>query len=235
MKTQHRGALTCSQIAEGINVVAENARRLRLDAELLLENRRYASAVALAILSIEETGKINVLRGLALARDAKELKRHWGDFQKHTAKNAHWIMLELLQKGARKLDDFLPMFMPNSDHRELLDALKQAALYVDCASGAKWIAPTSAIQPELAKKFVFVAKVFTSAEKAVTAREIELWITHMQAVFYSGDSDAQQSALIAWANAMEAEGLSKNSAKSVERFVKEGINFPSAGGAPEQH
>ena len=51
---QYRGQLSASQAAEGINSAIHNAKRLADDAEFLLKNGRYPSAVSLAILSIEE-------------------------------------------------------------------------------------------------------------------------------------------------------------------------------------
>jgi AbiV family abortive infection protein len=49
-------------VSEVVHTVVENARRLLKDAELLFENERYRSAAALAILSIEESGKACVIR-----------------------------------------------------------------------------------------------------------------------------------------------------------------------------
>jgi len=40
-----------------LELIQLNARRLFKDAELLMDHRRYASAFALAVLSLEEIGK----------------------------------------------------------------------------------------------------------------------------------------------------------------------------------
>lgn len=44
-----------------ISIVAENARRLLADAELLFANKRYPTAVTLSIITIEEAGKFAFL------------------------------------------------------------------------------------------------------------------------------------------------------------------------------
>ena len=54
---QYKGRLLPEQIAEGMNAAVRNATSLVDDANLLLERKRFPSAVALAILAIEEAGK----------------------------------------------------------------------------------------------------------------------------------------------------------------------------------
>lgn len=54
---QYRGPLSSTEIAAGMNAARENTNRLAKDAKLLFEQERYPSALALAILAIEETGK----------------------------------------------------------------------------------------------------------------------------------------------------------------------------------
>ena len=49
-----------------MNAARRNARRLAEDAKLLLEAGRYPTATALAVLSIEESGKMSILRGFCV-------------------------------------------------------------------------------------------------------------------------------------------------------------------------
>ena len=70
---QYCGPLSPSQIAAGINAARANAMRLLEDAKLLAGSGRYASATALAILSIEEGGKDGILRELSYARNPKAI------------------------------------------------------------------------------------------------------------------------------------------------------------------
>ena len=106
---QYKGQLSPKQIADGMSAAQRNARRMADDAKLLLDTGRIPSAASLAILSIEESGKVSILRHLSVAKDDKEIANCWRAYRSHTKKNAMWILAELFSKGARKLNDFLPM------------------------------------------------------------------------------------------------------------------------------
>ncbi|MBI2058899.1 MAG: AbiV family abortive infection protein [Nitrospirae bacterium] len=97
--TQHRGELSLAMIAEGINAARANARRLLDDAKTLQDAGRTHSAVALAILSIEESGKISILRQMVLCESETEWRHAWKDYRSHTSKNTAWILGELAAKG----------------------------------------------------------------------------------------------------------------------------------------
>ena len=122
----YRGKLSPSEIAEGMNAARENALRLAEDAELLLEQGRFPSAVSLAILSIEETGKVRVLREFSLARTDKERSTSWRAYRTHTKKNIGWILPQLIAAGARTLEELRPVFDESSDHPFVLNQLKQS-------------------------------------------------------------------------------------------------------------
>jgi AbiV family abortive infection protein len=95
------GKLPPDKIAEGMNIARRNAARLASDARTMFETRHYETAAALAILAIEESGKVSILRELALATDDREAKDSWKRLRSHTAKNAMWIFPELVGRGAR--------------------------------------------------------------------------------------------------------------------------------------
>ncbi len=97
----YRGPLDCAQAAEGINAANANARRLAADAQTLLDAGSYASAVSLAALAIEESGKVSILRAIVLAEDEQSLKLEWKRYRSHTSKNCHWIFADLVAKGAK--------------------------------------------------------------------------------------------------------------------------------------
>jgi AbiV family abortive infection protein len=175
------GRLSPDKIAEGMNVARINAVRLASDARTMFEMRRYETAGALAILSIEESGKISILRELAIATDASEVKQGWKRLRSHTAKNTMWIFPELVAAGARRLDEFSAVFDPTSDHTGVLDKLKQVCLYSDCYGEARWHQPAGAMPQDLASHLVKTAEVF-AAGRDVMPREIELWIQHMRPV-----------------------------------------------------
>jgi AbiV family abortive infection protein len=59
-----------------LSSIRDNAFRLYEDAGLLMSNKRYASAIALSILAIEEVGKYLILRDDKNDSKAKRLRHH---------------------------------------------------------------------------------------------------------------------------------------------------------------
>jgi hypothetical protein len=84
-QVQYAGKLTPQQADEGISAASRNTTRLAADARLLFDHGRYASARALAILAIEENGKIPILHGITAASEL-ELKSAWNDYRNHKQK-----------------------------------------------------------------------------------------------------------------------------------------------------
>jgi AbiV family abortive infection protein len=180
---QYKGRLNAAQVAEGINAAIENAKRLADDAALLLEAGRFPTAASLAALAIEEAGKDAILRQLALAHDDKGAAEAWREYRSHTRKNVMWVFVDLVASGARKLDDFAPIFDPTSDHPDVLDQVKQLGFYTDCLGKAHWSCPAIVVNEGLAHALVRTAKVLSSSTDTVTVREIELWIEHLGPVW----------------------------------------------------
>jgi AbiV family abortive infection protein len=212
----YKGALSPRQIAQGINAANKNAYRLAKDAKLMLDAGRYPSAASFAILSIEESGKVSILRGLALAKDEKDIAEHWRDYRSHTKKNVSWILPELAAKGARRLEDLRPIFDENSDHPYLLDQIKQISFYTDCLGKAHWSLPEDVIEQSLAETLVQIAEVFSNNKQEATVLEIELWIKHMKPVWKTS-MIAMKKALINWSKDMMENGLSTNEENNMEK------------------
>jgi AbiV family abortive infection protein len=215
----YSGALDPSQIADGMNAAAENSRRLVADAKLLLDAGSYPTAASLAILAIEETGKLSVLRQLAVESTPQAVAAAWKSYRTHTQKNIEWIAIDLFKKGARTLEELRPMVDPTSDHPAVLDSVKQLGLYTDCLGKAHWSRPTEIIDEQLARSLVEIATI-KSIKKSVSKREVELWIEHMGPVFRK-DMRWMKQALVNWHQAMVAEGLATEGAISMAEFVKD--------------
>lgn len=218
----YKGKLSPKQIAEGINVANKNSYRLARDAEFLCNAGKYPSAASLAILSIEESGKVSILRQMALARNDKEVAESWKDYRSHTKKNVTWLMPELFAKGARRLEDFLLLFEKNSDHPYILDQLKQIGFYTDCLGNANWVTPENYIDDSTAKFLVKIADILSKPQKEVTTLEIELWIQHMKPVWRT-NLEAMKAALIAWSEDMVQHGLEEESENDMEKFINKGV------------
>jgi len=218
----YKGELSPEQIAEGINAANKNAYRLARDAEVLRDAGRFPSAASLAILSIEESGKVSILRKLALARNETELAESWRDYRSHTKKNVTWLMPQLFIKGARRLEDFLPLFDNASEHPYMLDQLKQIGFYTDCLGEAHWSIPETHIDEAIAKNLVQTADILSKPQKEVTALEIELWIKHMKPVWRT-NMTAMKAALIDWDKDMVEHGLSEKGPNDMDKFINTGL------------
>ena len=85
--SRYGGRLTPAQIADGMNAAIRNARRLANDARTLLDLERYPTAASIAVLSIEESGKVSILRHFAMARDLPSCREIWREYRNHRSKN----------------------------------------------------------------------------------------------------------------------------------------------------
>lgn len=219
--SQYRGKLDSDQVAAGINAAMENARSLAEDAALLHDNARYPRAVSLAILSIEESGKVSILRGLALAKSGVDLKDGWRQYRSHTAKNIMGGLEDAFIAGARKMDDFIGLFAKGAEHTSLLDELKQIGFYTDCLGDAHWSLPSDVVAKELSGQLVRTAERLAKSG-SVTPREIELWVEHLGPV-WKQDPGWMRKALENWYEDMQAHGLAPDGQNEMRRFIREGI------------
>jgi AbiV family abortive infection protein len=214
---QYRNELTPAQVAEGMNRALRNAARLAEDADALYQQGRIPSAVALSILSIEESGKVSLLRQMALSTDLKEVQTIWKAYRSHTKKNVLWIFGEMVRNGARNLDQLKPLVDPTSDHPDVLDQMKQLCIYTDCFNNAKWSSPDEVDLAGLAPYLLKMAQILGSG-KTVTEEEVQLWRKHLLPV-KDAPMEAQKQAVAAWFHEMNLRGLSDATAESVEDFL----------------
>jgi AbiV family abortive infection protein len=210
---RYEGRLSPSQLAEGMNAARRNARRLYEDATLLARENRFPTACSLAILSIEESGKLAALRGIANA-PPEQLKNAWRGYRDHQAKNASWMIGDLAAKGAKTLQDLKPLFDPKSDHPAVLDVIKQLGLYTDCYGKAHWSEPSEAVEEALTRQILFIANIFLP-NKETTQREMELWVEHLS---QNWGTSAMFAGALAFQKAMIAEGLGEHTLEEVEQF-----------------
>jgi len=217
----YKGKLSADQVAAGINAAIQNAKRLADDASLLFEAGRFPSAASLAILSIEESGKVSILRSLAVAKSDEDIADAWRDYRSHTKKNVSWPLPKLMEEGATKLNDFKPLFEESSDHPYVLDQLKQIGFYTDCLGRAHWSIPQEVIDESLTKMLVQVAKIF-ARDKHISKTEIDLWIKHIGPV-WKRDPSWMKRALCNWYREMQDAGLAPPGENEMEKFIKGGL------------
>ena len=204
-------------IADGMNLAVKNAKRLYNDAKLLFDSGSFPTSASLAALSIEESGKVAILREIALARNAKELKNGWRAYRSHRDKNLAWLLPDLVSSGARTLDELFSLVDPNSSHTAVLDQFKQAGFYSDCALEKVWTDPTVVINRQLAQTILLSAASLLS-RRTHTAKEIELWISHVGPV-WKADMQSMKTALLSWQHAMVKEGLTIEGSPTMEAFL----------------
>lgn len=198
---QYSGPLTPPQAAEGINAAILNAKRLTDDASLLLDAGRFATAASLAILAIEEAGKISIVRSLVCARTQAQLDEEWRRYRKHTAKNYLALMPDFARKGTRRLSALTGMFTADTaSERATYDIVKQLGFYTDCCGDAHWAIPAEVIDEPLATQLVKCAAALTKEKEPVTSLELELWEQHMR-------TGQRSESLVRWCEAMVAAGL----------------------------
>jgi len=209
--------LSPKKISQGMNCAISNAERLVADAELLYQNKRYPSAVGLAILAIEEDGKVAIMRSLAVSRNEEDVREAWRDYRTHTKKNLMLAMPEMVALGARKLEDFRPIFT-ETEYPQLFENLKQISFYTDCLGKAHWSIPAEVIDEELTKRIVSLAKGLIGKTREVTEKEIELWIKHVGPV-WKKEMDQMKIGLKNFFIEMHSIGLLKGKIEDCLDFV----------------
>jgi AbiV family abortive infection protein len=188
-----------------MNAARRNARRLAEDAQILLEAHRYPTAASLAILSIEESGKESIIRGMARVATDAELLQHWKDYRSHTKKNVMWLLPQLVMEGARRIDDFKTLFESTTEHPYVLEQVKQIGFYTDCLGKVNWSEPSEVIDKDLATMLVQNAKIFLRKGE-VTTKEVELWRKHLSLV-KNDDLLKLKEATLHWYAEMQELGL----------------------------
>lgn len=218
----YRGTLTVAAIAEGMNIATANATRLARDARLLLESERWPTAASVAALSIEESGKVVILRRFLLAKK-EAIPLLWKEYRSHTKKNLNWILPDLVAQGARSLEDFRPIVDGESDHPQVLDTLKQLGFYTDCIGEAHWSVPSDVVDEALARSLVSTAELL-APDRKISVRELELWIKHLGPV-WKKNNEWMKEALADWFAEMQAEGLAPAGPNKMRAFVKHGLTI----------
>ncbi len=214
--TQYKGPLTPSQAADGIALARTNAARLIADAEMLIENNRHASASALAILAIEELGKVQAIKVIVLHSEPAKLKEAWRDYRNHRAKNVQWILPKLAAEGARTLAQLQAAADATGEHTAMLESVKQLSFYTDCYGEAgRWSEPSDAVDPKFAVSILATAQML-NRKTETTERELELWAT---IVGPHCGKPTMINALLDFQRQMFVEGLTSTSADEMEAFV----------------
>lgn len=214
--TSYRGSLTPKQAALGIKLARGNAARLINDADLLAASNRYASACALAILAIEELGKVQAIKVILLASNEAMLKAGWKDYRNHRAKNVQWIIPMLAVQGAKTLNQMRAAADPLGDHTALLDSVKQLSFYTDSyGKEGRWSEPVEAVDQDLACCIIETAKALNRQDET-TERELVLWVEHVRPHY---NKPTMVAALLRFQEQLLEEGLTKTTPEELSNFI----------------
>lgn len=122
------------QIATGMHLCYINAKALADESRLLKENGYHARALSLAILALEELGKIPLICNMILYRkdDAEAWRKAWKEFQAHRSKLGVWTVYgkRLLNMLGKSYESEFP-----SGIEPLADKFKQLGFYVGFFDG----------------------------------------------------------------------------------------------------
>lgn len=192
--TRYRGSLSPFQIADGLRATKRNAERLLRDAAELYDLDRFPSATSLAILSIEELGKIPILRRMALADGPEAWRVCWRDFGDHLTKCAQWGV-PFLVKTASSPE---ALFNEHSNERDplLLDSIKQLGFYVGCYGNAHWAEPARVVEKAQADPIFYAARVLAAGSQSSeldTPSAVQLWSNTMAGYFRCGAIEANNA------------------------------------------
>jgi AbiV family abortive infection protein len=149
----YRGYIPAEQIVRGMEVIDRNSREILDDAKLLLENGRYARALSLSVIALEESAKKSELLALyAVQANGKLRKRFWQEYRSHTSKSSFLVRREAI-RGA-----FEGQSIEQKAERigKIMDLYKQLGFYADSyetdEGDKSWFTPSKSVTPDMAKE-----------------------------------------------------------------------------------
>lgn len=209
---QYTETLTPHQAAEGIRAARHSAKSLLEDADLLYNHHRWPRSAALSILSIEEAGKVPLIRELLLCKSLEGLRKAWKAYRSHTKKNVLAAFTNYIRDNP-KLEDFRPIYDPNSDFPKMLDAIKQIGFYSDCLGNAHWSVPDKVVDQEVARSLLATARALVPGECAMeSAAELQIWVKHLKGLWPDAPMEDMKRALIACYEEARILGVLRGSA-----------------------
>ncbi|MFH1915234.1 MAG: AbiV family abortive infection protein [Pseudomonadota bacterium] len=135
-------------VNNGIGPMIENAVRLYHDALLLYENNRYPTACSVAILAVEELGKILCYMDVAKANPDNEREQK----KALMGHNKKLTILEMLEQFSLPNGEIQKAYveLKNIAKNNSVNDLKQWGLYVDLDNN-NWLTPSNRVKKIHAK------------------------------------------------------------------------------------
>ena len=171
----YKGKINSAEAALGMRHAASNGARLLEDAQSLFAAGRFPSATALAILAIEEFGKIGQIRSIFISDNAAALKSSWRAFRSHTAKNVLWTASNMDWSRSEFLGNVFALSSPASAHPALGDLIKQLSFYVDLLANGQWSVPAEVIDAAMAERFIASAQYLQRVSSPECEEELDIF------------------------------------------------------------
>lgn len=223
-EVQHWGALSTEKVAEGVNAALRNAQELYDEAKILFDQGRFARAASLAILSVEEAGKVFLLPLLLTTSDKKQLRLIWKGFRHHKHKNAH-VHLQMT-KGVPTPTTRHAIAAGKSIETwsDGLEDYKQIGFYSDCTSTADWGIPSETIKKEGAELMMKFAhnslNKYDGLEAFGTVPFLEIWSRRMKGMMDMTDPEQHVAFIALYDEAEKASLVEPGSREAMEAFLK---------------
>jgi AbiV family abortive infection protein len=142
---RHSGPLPVEQISLGISACIDNALDLFGDGLVLYNQKRYARALALLLTSLQEAGKVTLLRQMSLlsSKDQKRWSQLWKSFRDHETKDAFGQSAKISQDAKGNPGEaFWQQVLYKTTLAPAKEKIRQFALYVDFVRKEKtWWSP----------------------------------------------------------------------------------------------
>ncbi len=133
----------------------------------MLKHDRFPSATSLAIIGVEELGKMAILLNLTLAKN-EEIKKKLADaFTSHKKKTT-----ACLSPYFSRISQSFPINIANG-----LNESKKVGFYIDYKDG-QWLKPSEAFDKETAEKFINIIKLLLSMSD-YPPEHFNLWKKHL--------------------------------------------------------
>ncbi len=224
---QYSGPITPKQASEMSIAVVNNANSLVNDADLLLENSSFSRVAALAILAIEELGKIGLIRHILMADAGSDLKKRWKDYRTHTQKNYLWVLPMLLKKTTKPYEIYEALTKIDPRMNKNLDCYKQLCFYTDMYDEGVLSSP-SEISADIARSLLLVAKnlldpMMASQNKGLLSEKfMGIMVKHMKPAKGASLAEVKKAELNWFAEADELGLIDKGRYKTIEEYLGHG-------------
>jgi AbiV family abortive infection protein len=208
------GSLTADQAAAAMQAARLNALDLMDSAELLYTHKRFSHAASLAILAIEEGGKVPLLQSIFLGFGG-DRTRLWKSYRLHRAKTAS--LNPAIQARVRATFPETPLAAAKEIAQagptpSELESNKQRAVYSDCLQVDDAFVchlPRNIDWRQMAWERLCEAQAIVHGLRDYPPEELEVWLRHAEAARAVGGD------LRSMLQALHKELLEKG-------FVKEG-------------